>query len=178
MSIVCCGLLALALYRFYTLSGKKAIFESRYSIFILFIISAIYSIPAILVQRLATVGQTKEKVLEMLEIKAPHYISVVEQVSCSAFKTPLLGAAFVIFYGIQISIVEFIGLLYTMKTVKLLKQVRSSLSAATYSAQKQFIRSIFIQFMIPLFVLVVPVVVFFFIQWGKLQNTNGKLSKF
>ena len=178
MSIICCGLLTLAIYRFYALSGKTSIFESRYSILLIFIIGVFYSIPAIVVQRLATIGQTKENVLHMVQTKAPHYSFIVQQISCSAFKTPLLGLAFGVVYAIQISIVEIAGLLYTIKTVKLLQQVRTSLSAATYAAQKQFIKSISIQFMIPLFTLVLPVVIFFFIQLAKSPNTGGKLNEF
>ena len=178
MSTACCGTLALALYRFYALSGKIAIFESKYSIPILFLLSILVAVPTIVVQRMATLGQTEEGVLSMIKEKAPQYIFIVEQGFCSSFKTPLLGLIFAVVYGIEISIIEVSGLLYTIKTVKLLREVKSSLSAATYSVQKQFILSIFIQFMIPLITLVIPVIIFFFIQLFKLENAVGELVIF
>ncbi|KAE9548031.1 hypothetical protein FO519_008753 [Halicephalobus sp. NKZ332] len=172
MSITGCSLIALALYRFYVLSGKVFIFESKYSIPLLFIISVLYPIPTVIVQRIATMGQTREGILALIQKKAPEYILIVEQGFCSGFKTPLLGFMYIAVCGIQISIAEIIGLIYAVKTVKLLRRLKDSLSPTTYSAQKQLIKSVCIQFMIPSITLCIPVSIFIFIAVLGLQNTS------
>ena len=178
MSVAGCGLLALACYRYYTLSGKSAMFDSKYSILLLFVISALYPTPTMVAQRIASFGQNIEGLLEVIQKKAPEYTFLVEQGFCCGFKNPTLSLIYMVCCGIQVSMIAFVGLLYAVKTIRLLEGLKHSLSPSAYAAQKQLVRSVCIQFMIPSITLVAPVCIVIFTALMRLPNTNSRSNKF
>ena len=171
MSIVGFGLVSLAAYRYFSLTGELKFFEKKYSLLILFLLGITYPIPTIIALVVASFNQSREDIESLIGRQNPEFLTLVNMGICSSFKTLTLGYLYIGISGIQIGIVECLGFVLALKTMNLLKSLRGSLSKSTYDLQRQFLISMVLQLLIPIFTLIIPTMVIMSLALLNIKNS-------
>lgn len=157
LAIMGFGLVALMLYRYHVLNGSTELMNKKWFIPCLFFASNIYLTPVLVTFKFACDGMTIDIIVEYINRTAPHYIKVVNTGICSGFVNREWAIIYFATAFIQVVLVCFLAIYYSIKSVILLHYLKDSMSATTYALQKQFIYSVIIQIMVPLFSFVLPV---------------------
>uniref|UniRef100_A0AC34R973 Serpentine Receptor, class H n=1 Tax=Panagrolaimus sp. JU765 TaxID=591449 RepID=A0AC34R973_9BILA len=148
------------MYRYYALDGNLKFFESKFALPAFFVAGVVYPFPTLTFYSLALSRITDDLVKNIFETTMPELLPLLNLASCSSFPTDGSANAYFLSAIIQTLLVPVITFTYAFKIVKLLKAVRSSLSASTYAAQKQLFIALCLQIAIPTLCFIIPIVVF------------------
>ncbi|KAE9552074.1 hypothetical protein FO519_004700 [Halicephalobus sp. NKZ332] len=172
ISVVGFGLLSLAGYRYFSLNGSFNFFEKKITLFGLFFVGIVYPIPTVITLVLASFDQNEKEITNLVKNQSPEFLSLTKLGICSSFKTAPLGYLYMGISGLQIGLVEFLGFFFTLRTVSVLKSLKGSLSKTTYSVQKQFLISMSLQILIPIFTLLMPISLVMFLAILNVRNSS------
>ena len=166
-----CGML----YRYFSIKGELEKFHRKRNIVLIPVILLIYPIPTIAALYYGDVGHTLEEQVEYIRKHAPeYYLLYSEYKMCNTFTEPSKAGIYLLVAMVQIMIVYIGYIIISIMVIRLLKQVRSSLTTATYALQKQLFRALIFQCVIPLIFLAGPLWLLMMVVFLELPYAGGK----
>ena len=163
------------LYRYYSIKGEIERFHKKRNIILIPLILLAYPIPSITTLYYAEWGYTYDERIQFVQDHVPQYYTLYKEFKvCNVITSNLKAGIYLLTAIIQIIIVYTGYLVVSIKIMRLLKEVKSSLTAATYALQKQLFTALVFQCIIPLIFLAGPMWILMIIVLVELPYAGGK----
>uniref|UniRef100_A0AC34FPN6 G-protein coupled receptors family 1 profile domain-containing protein n=1 Tax=Panagrolaimus sp. ES5 TaxID=591445 RepID=A0AC34FPN6_9BILA len=121
------------------------------------------------------IQSSHEEILEYIKERAPNMYEIYRDGPCHSFKMEKCIIYLIVLMS-HISAIWMVGFVIAFKTVKLISANRQSLSGATYRLYRQFLLTLGIQAVIPLFFIIFPLFIVIVAIMIKSKHAKGKFE--
>ena len=156
------GLSVLAgfMYRYYSLRNELDFFHKKRAIIVIGAAIVLYPVPT-LIPNWLQYRYSENDTRVLVQKYYPDLLYIYSHWVCSGFYDDLFLTLSIILAILQIFIVGFAVAYYAIKSIRLLKSLKESLTPTTYALQKQLLIVLRLQMIIPVICLVIPTTVLF-----------------